>query len=110
MSSHFWKAINAARICRPPLRSEDLIERARASSGLTDFGETPFRGGLDALLRACNDEAALSLFGYFATRWDVNRFLTNLLRLHHEEQNAPEIFDQPVERPLFIMGMPRSGT
>jgi hypothetical protein len=40
----------------------------------------------------------------------VNRFLTNLLRLRHEEQNAPEIFDQPVERPLFVMGMPRSGT
>jgi hypothetical protein len=110
MSSYVWREINADRIFRPPLRSEDLIERARASSGLTDFGETPFRGGLDALLRACNDEAALSLFGYCATRWDVNRFLTNLLRLRHEEQSAPEILDQPVERPFFLMGMPRSGT
>jgi len=102
MSSHFWKEINAARILRPPLRSEDLI----ASSGLTDFGEAPFRGGLEALLRACNDEAVPSLFGYYATRWDVNRFLTHLLRLRHEEQHAPEILDQPVQRPLFLMGMP----
>jgi hypothetical protein len=92
------------------LHSDDLIRGAQHSSGLTDFGDTSFRVGLDQFLRACNDDAWLSLFGYFATRWDVGRFLTNLLRLRSEEQKAPEILDQPVERPLFIMGMPRSGT
>jgi hypothetical protein len=95
---------------RLPLRSEDLIRLAQRSSGLVDFGEAPFRAGLDAFLRACNDEAGLSLFGYFGTRWDVRRFLTNLLRLRYEEQKAPEILDEPIEKPLFIMGMPRSGT
>jgi hypothetical protein len=52
----------------------------------------------------------LSWFGYLATRWDVGRFLTNLLRLRSEENRAPAILAEPVEKPIFIMGMPRSGT
>jgi hypothetical protein len=45
-----------------------------------------------------------------ATRWDARRLLTNLLRLRQEELLAPEILRQSIERPLFITGMPRSGT
>jgi hypothetical protein len=101
---------SAIRALRPRLRSEDLIDRARRASGLVDFGDTPFRAGLDQFLRACNDETQLSLFGYFGTRWDVCRFLTNLLRMRHEELKAPEILDEPLDPPLFVMGMPRSGT
>ena len=54
--------------------------------------------------------ANLSLVGRVATRWDVVRFLSNLLRLFDEEQRAPEILAQPVDRPIFISGLPRSGT
>lgn len=93
-----------------PLRSEDLTELARRRTGLTDFGDTPFRGGLQEFLRACAEEAELSLFGRLGTRWDVMRFLSNLLRLQHEEARAPEILAQPIEQPLFITGLPRSGT
>jgi Sulfotransferase family len=38
------------------------------------------------------------------------RFLSNLLRLFDEEQRAPEIIARPVDRPIFISGLPRSGT
>src|SRR5260221_10180325 len=93
-----------------PLRLEDVIERAKWGSGLTDFGDTPFRDGLQEFLRACAEEANLSLFGRFGTRWDVMRFLCNLLRLRHEELRSPEILSWPVARPLFITGLPRSGT
>src|SRR5262249_7232076 len=93
-----------------PLSAEDLIERARRSARLADFGNTPFREGLQVLLRACAEEADLSLFGRIGTRWDVGRLLTNLLRLRSEELKAPEILEEPVERPIFITGLPRSGT
>ncbi|HEV2099470.1 MAG TPA: sulfotransferase, partial [Stellaceae bacterium] len=62
------------------------------------------------LLAACREEADLSWFGCAAIRWDSVRFLSNLLRLREEEKRAPEILDQPVERPLLISGLPRSGT
>src|SRR5258708_28262081 len=95
---------------RRPLPSGDLIEGARRFAGLADFGDMAFREGLEMFLRACADEADLSLFGYLGVRWDTRRFLSNLLRLRHEELRAPEILDQPIERPLFIAGLPRSGT
>jgi hypothetical protein len=97
-------------LLRTPLVADDLIERARRQTGLGDFGGTPFRDGLCAFLSACVGEANLSLFGRLGTRWDVVRFLSNLLRLHSEEVKAPGILDQPIERPIFITGLPRSGT
>ena len=62
-------------------------------------------------LRACFEEGDLSLVGRIATRWDVVRFLSNLLRLYDEEtKRRPRFSDRPVERPIFISGLPRSGT
>jgi Sulfotransferase family len=98
-----------ARLCGVP-RADDLVARARRRSGFADFGGTPFAEALQVLLRSCQEEADLSLFGLFAIRWDSIRFLSNLLRLRAEEQQAPEILDLPIERPILIAGLPRSGT
>ncbi len=93
-----------------PLAADQLIGAARRRSGLHDFGEAPFVAPLDTFLRACSEEANLSLIGRIATRWDVVRFLSNLLRLHQEETRSPAILDQPITKPIFISGLPRSGT
>src|SRR5262249_29727009 len=95
---------------RQALRSEDLLARARRHTGLTDFGDWPFRVGLEAFLSACAEEARLGVLGHFVTRWDINRFLCNLLRLRAEEVRAPAILEGRIERPIFITGLPRSGT
>jgi hypothetical protein len=92
------------------LSADQLIARARRRTGLVDFGGAPFEEGLEVFLGACRDEAELSLFGRLATPWDAVRFLSNLLRLSAEEVRAPDILDQSIERPIFIAGLPRSGT
>jgi hypothetical protein len=102
--------VDALAILRDPLSADKLIARARRQTGLVDFGCAPFEEPLQNLLRACREEGELSLFGRFATRWDAVRFLSNLLRLREEERRAPEILDQSIERPIFIAGLPRSGT
>lgn len=99
----------AARWRRPP-SAERLIEQARRRTGMTDFGDIPFEQPLRRLLQACREEAELSLFGSAAIRWDTARFLANLLRMRDEEKRSPEILDQPIERPVIIAGLPRSGT
>jgi hypothetical protein len=97
-----------------PLRgrssADQLIGVARRRAGLFDFGDATFLGPLQNFLDACFEEAQLSLVGRIATRWDVVRFLSNLLRLHDEETRAPEILSQPITNPIFISGLPRSGT
>jgi hypothetical protein len=74
------------------------------------FGDTPSSIRFRRLLSACADEASISLVGRMATRWDVVRFLSNLLRFHDAETRQPAILTQPIERPIFITGLPRSGT
>jgi hypothetical protein len=100
-----------AGILRRPLLAENLIARAQSETGLTSFGETNFIEPLRRLLDACTaPDANLSLVGRFATQWDVVRFLSNLLRFQAEETRRPDIAKQQIERPIFITGLPRSGT
>ena len=100
-----------AGILRRPLRAEDLIARARRETWLTDFGDTNFMEPLRRLLAACTaPDANLSLVGRLATQWDVSRFLSNLLRFQAEEARRPDIAAQKIARPIFITGLPRSGT
>jgi hypothetical protein len=111
--SFFRVADRITAACAPlraPLDGDELVDLARRRTGLTEFGETAFLGPLRNFLSACAQEADLSLFGRLATRWDVLRFLSNLLRLREEERRTREILCQPIARPIFISGLPRSGT
>ncbi|HZT19720.1 MAG TPA: sulfotransferase [Dongiaceae bacterium] len=98
-----------AGLFRRPLKAEELAAAACRRTGLGDFGEKPFEA-LAVLLESYDREASLSLFGRFAARWDVLRFLMNLLRLREAERRDPAILEQPIVRPIFITGLPRSGT
>ncbi len=93
-----------------PSRPEDLTRLACRRSGLDDFGDWSFEEPLAVLLRAYEQEANLGTFGRVGVRWDMVRFLSNLLRLRDEEKKAPGIRDEPIDRPIFILGLPRSGT
>lgn len=93
-----------------PLQADVLIAEACRRVGADDFGEWSFREPLAVLLRAYQEEASLTAFGRVAVRWDMLRFLCNLLRLRLEEKNAPEIVHEQVKQPIIILGLPRSGT
>jgi hypothetical protein len=99
---------DAAGLLPRPLVAEELIATAQRHTGLTDFGEWEFVEPLRVLLRACEREASLGAFGRFALRWDVLRFLENLLLLCEAEKRASAA--PSVERPIFVTGLPRSGT
>lgn len=100
---------DATRFRRRPLAADELIATAQRRTGLTDFGEWEFVGPLQALLRACEAEAGLGAFGRFALRWDVLRFLENLLRLRAAEKQAAAPV-AAIQQPIFVTGLPRSGT
>ena len=101
---------DALGLLRRPLQVEPLLALARRRTGLDEFGDDLFIDPLRRFLSACTDEASLSLVGRMATRWDVVRFLTNLLRFRDAEARDPGVLRQPIERPIFITGLPRSGT
>ena len=95
---------------RRPVAPEKLVDLARRRSGLDDFGEWSFEEPLEVLLRSYYQEANLSAFGRIAVRWDMLRFLSNLLRLREEEKKNPAVLEERIDRPIFVLGLPRSGT
>ena len=103
-------AADSLGLLRRPLRVDALLARACRRCRVSDFGDTGFLDPLRRLLSACVEEASLSLVGRMATRWDMIRFLSNLLWLRDAEIREPTILSLPIERPIFITGLPRSGT
>ncbi len=87
-----------------------MMARAVRRTGLSDFGDAPFLEPLRIFVDSCARESNLSLFGRFATEWDIVRFLTNLLRLRAVEEADSSIQHRRIAAPIFITGLPRSGT
>ncbi len=92
-----------------PLRAEVLIADAEKRAG-RKFRDRSFFTPLQILLKSYNEESDLSVFGAFAVKWDIARFLANLLRLEEEEEKSPGILQEDIDKPIFITGLPRSGT
>jgi hypothetical protein len=92
------------------LSFDGLLKKARATTGLADFGEDDFRDPLALLLRCLEEEARLSTLGRMIARADLLRTLENRLGLVDLLKKHPEIEEQPIEQPLFVVGPPRSGT
>ncbi len=95
---------------RPPLRADDLLESALRRGKRQDFADRSFIRPFEHLLKACNEEADLSSFGLHALRIDVLRCLRNLLHFDEIEAACPAVLTRPIRAPVFITGMPRSGT
>ncbi len=87
-----------------------LIEKAKCRSQLEDFGEPDFFEPLSRLLESCHREARLNVIGKLALKNDVVRILCNRLLLMRDRQRYPEIAKQEIREPIFIVGLPRSGT
>jgi hypothetical protein len=92
------------------VNTNDIIGKARAATGLTDFGDPAVLEGLEILLRASDQEARLSVAG--TQRWEANivNTLANRLRIVEYLKQHPELLQRPIERPMFVFGLPRTGT
>lgn len=92
------------------LNPERLIKRARQSTNLSDFGPEDFRIGLNILCKALETEAELTAFGRLLAQTEILLTLENRLKLIHAFKVNRELSGAPVKRPLFILGLPQSGT
>jgi len=93
-----------------PVEADALMAGARRSTGLDDFGQPPPQKPLRVLSESCEREAGLTLFGRLAMRGDIQRMLVNRLRIQEDRRRLPAIAGERIERPLFITGLPRTGT
>ena len=87
-----------------------LLEEASARTGLTDYGDRGFEEGLEILLEGYDDEARLNVVGRLNVRQEILGVLSARLRLIEEWKAHPDTEKTRPQRPLFILGLPRTGT
>jgi hypothetical protein len=92
------------------LDAEVLLDAARRSTGLDDFGGTSWRPHFDLLVESLRTEADLTLAGRLVARTELLRALRQRLLLADLWRSDPSILDEPVTEPAFVVGTGRSGT
>jgi len=92
------------------LDADLFMEEARLRTGLDDFGDDGFQEPLRRVIADFEHEAKLSLLGRIAARQDLIRLLSNRLRIEWYRKRHPALREQPVSTPLFVTGLPRTGT
>lgn len=89
---------------------EDLHEAATRITGLTDFGGDEYHEPLRVLLASLADEAGLTGTGNTQLRSFIRGALAARLMAQDGFAKHPEHADVPVERPIVVTGIQRSGT
>lgn len=92
------------------LNAERVIDKAQAMAGLADFGGEEFRAPLRVLLHAVATESGVAPERFPEVEGAIAFNLSNRLKIIADRKRFPGIAEEVVERPLFILGLPRSGT
>ena len=93
--------------------ADALIDQAIKDTGIDTFDSDSYREGLDVFLGDFNKGIAKGLYtdaGIARAASDSLMYLSNRLRVSEYLRQRPELLERPIERPVFVMGMARTGT
>lgn len=93
-----------------PLDENSLLKAAMDNTGLSDFGEDGWREGFQRLIKSADEESELNLLGRMIARSNILLYLQARLQIEDTYKRHPEINDEQITKPLFILGQGRSGT
>jgi hypothetical protein len=91
------------------LEGEDLMSLAREVTGINLIDQAAVEP-ITRLVSSINEESNLHEIGCVAMQKKLLRILSNRLRMQRDIANHPEILDQKIDAPIFIHGMPRTGS
>ncbi len=90
---------------------EGVLEEARVrSGGLEDLGPGPFVEPLGRLIDSLRGDAHLNDVGRLISNERMLLHTVNRLAYVNDRKRFPEIAEQRIVKPVFIVGMPRTGT
>ena len=92
------------------LEKDQLIQTAIDQTGLNDFDGDNFQEALQRLVDALNAEAKLSESGVLSAELAIVAGLRNRLKIYDYIQQHPDVLEQEIVKPVFIVGLPRTGT
>ena len=92
------------------LTVDAVCAAAAARTGLDEFGPDDFRDRLEIQLSEMDADEERTGLGRLVFFGDCVRAASNRLLIHDLLTRHPEILDVPIERPVIVIGLPRSGT
>ncbi len=103
-------ALRSIGLGRADLSFDSLVAEARRRSGMTEWASTRALERLQIVLEDLRESAHLNFLGQHVMREFLVRNLGKNLRLQHAHSQDPAIGQVSLARPLFVVGMPRTGT
>ena len=88
---------------------QTILDAASEQTGLTDFGPADFHDRLQLLVDEWNDDNLRQL-SRMVLRDMIVRHVSNRLLVCDYKKKHPEFSEEQVERPIIVVGLPRSGT
>jgi len=89
---------------------DEVVERASALTDVADAAPAHFLDNLTALVDAVNTEAALTDEGIQGILYQLVPALRNRIEVDAYVAEHPEVDQSPLPAPIFLTGLPRSGT
>lgn len=99
------------RAVRDPDRVfEQLLHRAERAAGADAEPGERFIEDFRDLLHRFAEVPTISYLGWTATTAEIQMRLENLLRVRARIAEAPRIAEEPIDRPIVVVGLPRTAT
>ncbi|HLP58140.1 MAG TPA: sulfotransferase, partial [Candidatus Deferrimicrobium sp.] len=94
------------------LSGSEIMNEARHSANLSDWGDDDWLEPLDRLIEYFNDKYGPDGNPMMKTFFKntIRTLLVNRLHIQHNFTTYPEILQVPIHRPLFIVGLARTGS
>lgn len=92
------------------LSTDSIIESAHIAAGAVDMVDDELRGRVDALLTSFRSDRLFTVDQTIATRRHVVKLLARRIGIAADVARHPEILEEQIIAPVFVVGFPRTGT
>jgi hypothetical protein len=93
------------------LSLEKAMKDAMKKTKLSDFGDLTFISSYNAMLNTKFQKAQkYSNLGYIMSRLELSMTMVRRLKVINYLKNVPEVSKVALKQPIFVIGMPRTGT
>lgn len=92
------------------LNLDEVLKSAREQTQLPDPDQDSWRTGLELLLQDHRKVDILNELGWQLLKANYIRALSARMKVDDYLRRHPDLATKPVRRPVFILGMPRTGT
>lgn len=88
----------------------EVIAAAKAAAGIEAFHSESFREGLALVIESYDNTPSLTARGRQLLEYRLVGLLSQRLKIDDWLQRHPAALTRPIEKPAFILGVPRTGT